>query len=214
FFYWQSHSTAQDLVLLHGVEPQLHWHKFVSLILNLADQLNVHRIYTLGGLYDRVPHTKEPRISGVVNQRHLTRTLEEHQIEPIVYQGPSSLHGLLLTDCADRGIQAISLWGHAPFYVRVETNPMVCYSLVKKLAELLGIDLDLEELEKAGEYLRDMLDQFLAQSKDLRAYVHKLEQEYELEGTALREPPEGADRIIKEVEDFLREQRRKGETPP
>jgi proteasome assembly chaperone (PAC2) family protein len=214
FFYWQSKTTEHDLLLLHGIEPHLHWQKFVDLILDLAMQLNINRIYTLGGLYDRVPHTKEPMISGVVNKPGLIDVLEKHNIAPIDYQGPSSMHGLLLTSSAQRKIEAISLWGHAPFYVRVETNPMVCFELVKKLTGLLRIEVDLEELRKAGEYLQEMLSRLLADSHDLRGYIQKLEEQYELEGTAPREPLEGADRIIKEVEDFLRNQRHRGETPP
>lgn len=212
FFYWQSRATEHDLVLLHGIEPQLHWQKFVDLIIELAHQLNVRRIYTLGGLYDRIPHTREPRISGVVNEPVLIDVLERYTIAPIDYQGPSSLHGLLLTGCAQRKIEGISLWGHAPFYVRVETNPMVCLVLGKKLTELLDIEVDLEEIRTAGEYLQDMLNRLLADSNDLRLYVQKLEEQYELEGTVPREPLEGADKIIREVEDFLRNQRRGGET--
>ena len=211
--YWKNQKADHDLVLLHGIEPHLHWQKFVDTILDLASRLKVRRIYTLGGLYDNIPHTREPRISGVVNRPSLLAVLQRHNIEPIVYQGPSSLHGLLLTNCARRNIEAVSLWGHAPFYVRVETNPMVCLGLVKKLTELLEIEIDLEELAKAGEYLQDMLNRLLADSSDeLRLYVKKLEEQYELEGVAPGERLEGTDRIIKEVEDFLRNQRHKKET--
>jgi len=211
-FYWKNQKADHDLVLLHGIEPQFHWQKFADTILDLASMLNVRRIYALGGLYDSTPHTKEPRISGLVNMPSLLDVLQKHNIEPIIYQGPSSLHGLLLTNCAQRNIEAISLWGHTPFYVRVETNPMVCLGLVKKLTELLEIEIDIKELIKAGEYLQDMLNRLLADSKELQLYVKKMEEQYELEGITPREPLQGADRIIKEVEDFLRNQRRKGET--
>lgn len=88
---------------------------------------------------------------------------------------------------------------------------MVCLGLIKKLTELLGIEVDLDELIKAGESLQKMLSRLLADSHDLRHYIQKLEEQYELEGTAPIEPLEGADRIIKEVEDFLRNQRNRGE---
>lgn len=142
----------------------------------------------------------------------LLPTLREHNIEPIIYQGPSSFHSLLLTDCAGKNIEAISLWGHAPFYVRVETNPMVCLGLAKKLAELLDIEFDLEELRESGEHLGNMLDRLLADNAELQVYVKKLEEQYEIEGVMPAEQVEGADRIIREVEDFLRNQRRREET--
>lgn len=214
FFYWQNKKEERDLVLLHAIEPHLHWQEYTDLILDLAIELNVNRIYMLGGLYDRVPHTREPMISGVVSEPDLIHVLAKYNIVPIDYQGPSSIHGLLLTSSVHRKIEAISLWGHAPFYVRVEANPMVCLGLIRKLIQLVGIEVDLEELEKAGEYLHDMLARLLADSPHLRRYIKKLEQQYKVEGPIAGEPSEDVGRIIKEVEDFLRDQRRKGEAPP
>jgi len=211
FFYWQNQAGDHDLVLLHGIEPQLHWQRFVDLILDLAGQLEVHRIYALGGLYDRTPHTREPRISGLVNESGLLDVLERNGIEPIVYQGPSSLHGLLMTECVQRKIEVISLWGHTPFYVRAESNPMVCLGLLRKLATMMEIEIDLEELRKAGEYLQDMLSRLLAESDELRHYVQKLEEQYTLEGPAPSELSEDTNRIVREVEDFLRNERNRGE---
>ena len=211
-FYWKNKKADHDLVFFHGIEPHFHWQKFVDTILDLAGSLKVRRIYALGGLYDNIPHTMEPRISGVVNGAELLAVLQKHNIEPINYRGPSSLHSFLLANFARREVEAISLWGHAPFYVRVETNPMVCLALVRKLTELMEIEIDLTELIKAGEYLKDMLNRLLADSEELQIYIKKLEEQYEIEGITSREPSPGADRIIREVEDFLRNQRRQGES--
>jgi len=211
-FYWKNKKADHDLVFFHGIEPHFHWQKFVDTILDLAGSLKVRRIYALGGLYDNIPHTMEPRISGVVNGAELLAVLQKHNIEPINYRGPSSLHSFLLANFARREVEAISLWGHAPFYVRVETNPMVCLALVRKLTELMEIEIDLTELIKAGEYLKDMLNRLLADSEELQVYIKKLEEQYEIEGITSREPSPGADRIIREVEDFLRNQRRQGES--
>ena len=211
-FYWKNKKADHDLVFFHGIEPHFHWQKFVDTILDLAGSLKVRRIYALGGLYDNIPHTMEPRISGVVNGAELLAVLQKHNIEPINYRGPSSLHSFLLANFARREVEAISLWGHAPFYVRVETNPMVCLALVRKLTELMEIEIDLTELIKAGEYLKDMLNRLLADSEELQVYIKKLEEQYEIEGITSREPSPGADRIIREVEDFLHNQRRQGES--
>ena len=206
--YWKNSEADHDLVLFHGIEPQYHWQKFIDSIIDLAVSLKVRRIYALGGLYDNIPHTMETRISGVVNNQDLLDVLQNHYIEPINYRGPSSMHSVLLNNCAQRGIEAISLWGHAPFYVKVDTNPLACLGLVRKLMELIDIDVDLTELIKAGEYLEDMLKRLLADSEELQQYILKLEEQYETEGTSPIEPSPGAERILKEVEDFLRKQRR------
>jgi hypothetical protein len=76
----------------------------------------------------------------------------------------------------------------------------------------MEIEIDLTELIKASEYLKDMLNRLLVDSEELHVYIKKLEEQYEIEGTSPREPSPGADRIIREVEDFLGNQRRKGES--
>jgi len=209
--YWKNSEADHDLVLFHGIEPHFHWQKFVDAILDLSVNLKVRRIYALGGLYDNIPHTMEPIISGVVSSHNLLPILKNHNIEPINYRGPSSMHSFLLNSCVQKSIEAISLWGHAPFYVKVETNPLACLGMVRKLIELLDIDVDLTELIKAGEYLEDMLSRLLADSEELQQYIKKLEEQYQIEGTSPREPSPGSDRIVKEVEDFLRNQRRQEE---
>lgn len=211
FFYWKGGVTGHDLVLVHGVEPHHYWQRFSDLILDIADTMGARRIYTLGGLYDRVPHTLPPRISGVVNSPRLTALLEEFGISPITYQGPASFHSLLLMECARLEKEAVSLWGHAPFYIRMEANPMVCLALTGKLVEMLGIEVDLEELRQAGEYLRDLLDRLLAENRETALYVKRLEDEYLSQPAPSAERTEEAERIIREVEDFLRQQRDKGE---
>jgi len=89
---------------------------------------------------------------------------------------------------------------------------MVCLGLLTKLTGLLGIEIDLEELGKTGEYLQQMLNRLLAGNDELRLCIQKLEEQYDLEGTAPGELFEDADKIVKEVENFLRNECHKGET--
>ncbi len=211
FFHWKSGLGGHDLIFVHGVEPHHYWQRFSDLILDIADTMGVRRIYALGGLYDRIPHTLPTRISGVVNSPRLTILLEEFGVAPITYQGPASFHSSLLMECARLEKEAVSLWGHSPFYIRMEANPMVCLALAGKLVEMLGIEVDLEELRQASEYLREMLDRLLAENKELALYVKRLEKEYLSQSAPSAERSEDAERIIREVEDFLRQQRDKGE---
>lgn len=210
-FYHKNENEEHDLILFRGIEPDRHWQKFTDALLELATELRVSRIHTLGGLYDRIPHTREPKVSGVVSQPGLIHLLEKHTIEPIVYQGPSSIHSVLLAACKDRLIEAISLWGHAPFYVKVEANPAVCLGLLRKLLGLLEIEIDLSEITEAANSLQETLDRLLAENEELRLYIQQLEEQYDIEGTVPGQVLEGTDKIIREVEDFLRKERRGGD---
>ena len=212
FFYCHDKTSDNDLILLHGIEPQLNWQKFTELVLDLAEQFGVARIYILGGLYDQTPHTMGPKITGLANKVDVLNMLEKLDVELISYQGPSSLHTLLMVASAHRGIEAVSLWGHCPFYVRLDTNPIVCLGLLGKLTELLGIEVDMDDLRNAGENLQEKLIRLLTDSDELRQYIHKLEAQYERDGVVSEKLFSETERIVKEVEDFLRNEKNRGET--
>ena len=185
FFYWRNEKYAHDLIIFLGIEPHLKWNRYVDSILDLAEQLGVGRIYTVGGLYDRLPHTREPKVSGVVNEPGLREELLRYGIELANYQGPSSVHTLLLVASARRNIKAFTLWGHAPHYIPVH-NSKVSYHVLRKLTQMLQIEIDLEDLRVASEYLDEQLERAIERNPELGEYVRKLEEGYQVVGGDLR----------------------------
>ena len=206
-YYWQNKAGERDLIIISGIEPQMKWQSFVEVIADLAGYYNVHRVYAVGGLYDRIPHSRETRISGLVNDPALVDIIEQAGVEPVNYHGPSSIHGLLLGLCATRRIPAISLWGHVPFYIRAESNPMVCLKILTTMAAFLGIDIDLNELKRSADSLNTILNKLLAENDQMRNFLQSLEEQYDIDGSGQGMEPEGSAQIIKDIEDFLNNQR-------
>jgi proteasome assembly chaperone (PAC2) family protein len=207
FHYWINPKGERDLILFTGIEPQMKWNAYVEAIADLAGYYNVHRVYAVGGLYDRIPHTRETRISGLVNNTDLIEVLESSNIEPISYSGPSSIHGLLLSVCAMRRIPALSVWGHVPFYIRAESNPMVCFEIIKKVSSVLGIDISLADIKKSADSLFTILNRLLYENEQMRNFLKAMEEQYDQDGSSLGAQITGDDQIIKDIEDFLRNQR-------
>ena len=201
FFWWRNRRGEHDLILLDGVEPHLGWEAYVDLTLRLCQSLGVSRVYSLGGLYDQVPHTAPTPISAVVSQPELRADLQTAQIVLSDYQGPSSIHSLFLRECRVRGLPAISLWAHAPGYVQVAWNAKASYSLVSALTGLLGLKLDLQELKSAADYLDTTLDRLVAEDPDASRHVQKLRDEFEKQHPA--PPPPSADHIFDEIRELL-----------
>ncbi|MDD5398089.1 MAG: PAC2 family protein [Dehalococcoidia bacterium] len=206
-YYWHNPVGPRDLIIFSGIEPQMRWQSYAEVIADMAGYYNAHRVYAVGGLYDRIPHTRETRISGLVNDQVMIELLEQAGIEPISYTGPSSIHGPLLSVCAMRRIPAVSIWGHVPFYIRAESNPMVCFETVKKIITLLALDLDLGDLKRSADSLCGILDRLISENEQMRIFLRSLEEQYDLDGNATGVEPEGSEQIIKDIEDFLRDQR-------
>ena len=102
----------------------------------------------------------------------------------------------------------VSLWGHTPFYVRAGANPKVCRTIVAALNLLLDIKVDLKDLDKAAKQMDAALERLMGQNQNLRSHVQRLEQQHDAT-TPSQMPLEGADQVIKDVEEFLRNEQRK-----
>lgn len=206
FYYAKERDGTCDIILLIGIEPNLKWHRFVNATLDFADKLGVEQIYLLGSLYDEVSHTMNPRITGVTSQHHLTQTLKEHHIEALDYHGQSSIYSLILAACKQRGKEAINLWGHIPFYIRAENNPVTCLALLARLVELLPLGLDLHDMEAAASHFSGKLDKLVVENPELKAYVQTLEKQYKTKRRAAIKDIGSSDKIIKELESFLKKE--------
>src|SRR5215470_2259700 len=64
FWTWQPPTGGAGLLLFRGVEPQLRWRTYATLLLDVAARCGVQRIVSLGAVLAGVPHTRPPRITG------------------------------------------------------------------------------------------------------------------------------------------------------
>ena len=200
FFFVRNEDAESDVIFFLGVEPHLNWTEYLDCLMEVVQRFNVRRIITVGGTYDRIPHTHEPIVSALVNFPALWNELRKYRIVPSEYEGPISIHTMLLDRGRREGVEAISLWGHAPHYIQMQ-NPKVAFHVMRRLVKILKLDVDFSDLEEAGRQFDLELERMLAQKPEIRDYVRRLEEEY-------REPapmqlPE-TEEIIQEVEEFLK----------
>ena len=176
-FYYVRNPLSNDLILFCGVEPHLRWNVFTDLILDLAEKFNVKQIFTIGGTYDYIPHTFPPMVSALFNHEDLREKVIRIGLGLTEYSGPISIHTFILEASKKRGLKALSLWGHAPQYLQTRNMKVVC-SVLKRLMDLTGIEVDLSELEKASEYFDEQVNQLVEQDPKLQEVISKLEEAY------------------------------------
>jgi proteasome assembly chaperone (PAC2) family protein len=219
FFSWHNPSGERDIVILQGREPNLNWREYVDIVLDLATRLEVSQVIALGGTYDAVSHRGQVSMSGHATSPELRDALAEFGITASSYEGPSSVQSALLEACRERNLMAASLWGHAPHYVRAAPNPKVSHAMLRVLRTLLGVELDITELEVAGEALEAKVDAAMLENPELRDYVEQLD----IVSEPLPEPtveelmadlplsrPDPAE-IMRELEEILKQRRPDGE---
>jgi proteasome assembly chaperone (PAC2) family protein len=168
---------SRGLVFFVGQEPHLQWPQFTQVFLDLAQHFGITELYTVGGLYDNVPHTVEPRISGLTNQEQRLELFSNLKIFPSEYEGPISIHSHLIMSAGHRNIPATSLWGHVPYYIQ-SNNAKTCLAILERLRRMLDIDIDLEDVHRASELLDQQIDRIIQSKPDLREYIQSLEEDY------------------------------------
>ena len=200
--------VERDAVLLTGSEPNVRWKAFTKLIVDLAAELRVELVVTLGSLLADVPHTRPAPVTGSASDPELVERLG---LENSRYEGPTGIVGVLHDACRNAGVASASLWAAVPHYVSLAPSPRAAQALCDRLGELLDVEIDTQELQEAGEAYAEQVSAAVATDEETQAYVEELEQRTDtiIEETQL---PSG-DALAAELTRFLRDRERGDGTP-
>ena len=163
----------RDAVVLEGIEPNFHWRRFGDIIGDLAADLGIELVVTLGSLLADVPHTRPAPVTGSATDQKL---IDELGLERSRYEGPTGIVGVLHDAFFRRGISAVNLWAAVPHYVSLAPSPRAALALCERLGSLLGAPIDTAELEKASDEYAEQVSQAVASDAETAAYVEELEQ--------------------------------------
>jgi predicted ATP-grasp superfamily ATP-dependent carboligase len=199
FYHARIEGAEQDAVLLLGIEPNLRWRTFTRLITNLATELGVELVVTLGSLLADVPHTRPAPVTGSASDPELVERLG---LQASRYEGPTGIVGVLHDACRKAEIPSVSLWAAVPHYVSLTPSPRAALALCERLADLLGAQIATAELLQSVEGYVDQVSEAVAADSDTAAYVDELEQRADtLDASDL---PSG-DALAAELTRYLRE---------
>jgi predicted ATP-grasp superfamily ATP-dependent carboligase len=173
FYHARIDGADQDAVLLLGIEPNLRWRTFTRLVTNLAKELGVELVVTLGSLLADVPHTRPAPVTGSASDPDLVERLG---LQASRYEGPTGIVGVLHDGCRSAGIPSVSLWAAVPHYVSLTPSPRAALALCDRLADLIGAEIDTAELAQSVESYVDQVSEAVAADSDTAAYVEELEQ--------------------------------------
>ena len=199
FHHAEIPGLERDLVLLHGIEPSLKWQTFTALVVNLARDLGVESLISFGALLADVPHTRDAPVTGAGSDAAL---VEQLGLAPSRYEGPTGIVGVLHDVCRDAGVPSASIWAAVPHYASLAPSPRAAHALLAKFASYLEIELDLTELEQAGDTYQEQVSTAVAADDETSQYVHQLEEQ--ADSIEEEDLPSG-DTLAAELSRFLRE---------
>jgi predicted ATP-grasp superfamily ATP-dependent carboligase len=200
FYHARPDGFDHDVVLLLGIEPNLRWRTFTELVVGLARELRIELAITLGALLADVPHTRPAPVTGSATDEELVERLG---LSASRYEGPTGIVGVLHDACRQSGIPSASLWAAVPHYVSLTPSPRGAVALCERLGSLLGVEVDVDELEEAARSYEEQVSEAVASDEETAGYVEELERRADqLEEAS--ELPSG-DALAAELTRFLRE---------
>ena len=171
-------SPRERLILLLGKEPNLHWSQYADCLFALAGEFGVSMIYFIGSVGGLVPHTREPRLFASMSDEDFKPVLERVGIGFSSYEGPASVVTYLTRLAAERKIPLVSLVAEIPAYVQGR-NPRCIESVTRRLAGMLEVQLDLEDLRVQSDRLEEHVNKALEEHPELKERIAQLEEHYD-----------------------------------
>lgn len=203
-----------ELLLLHGVEPDLRWGAFVDAVIDAVEQFGVERTISIHGVPMGVPHTRPTTVTAHASEPGLIPA----QPEIIgTIQVPGSVTGLIEYRLGQAGHQAVGFSANVPHYLAQSPFHQAAAELVRQTARSADLALPVGDLEQAASAAAAEIERQVSASPEVTAVVRALEQQFdafmrganqETKATLTAQPVElpTADEIGAAVEAFLADQ--------
>ena len=197
--------SDRDVVLVHGLEPNMRWRGFCDELLELFHSLEIELVVLIGALLADTPHTRPFPVTGSASDPEL---ISRYDLTQSRYEGPTGIVGVLHDVCTRAEIPAVSFWAQVPHYVSQPPSPKATLALLHRLEDALDLQVPLGELAEQAAEWESTVDDLAGQDAEMAEYVRALEQR---DGEPQMTQTSGED-LAREFEKFLR--RRGGGSGP
>jgi proteasome assembly chaperone (PAC2) family protein len=199
--------ASQDVVLVHGIEPNMRWRAFCSELVSHVEEVGAHTVVTLGALLADAPHTRPVPVSG---SAYDSTSATRYGLERSRYEGPTGIVGIFQDACVRAGIPAISFWAAVPHYVSQPPSPKATLALLHRVEDALDFEVPLGSLPEQAEEWESTVSEMAEEDEDVRNYVRALEERGDAE---VRLTEASGDAIAAEFERYLRRRGPGGKGP-
>jgi len=191
----------RDVVLVHGIEPNMRWRSFCNELLGFAHELGVETVVVLGAMLGDAPHSRPVPVNGTTSDPVVARSVG---LEQSRYEGPTGIVGVFQEACAHAGMPALTFWASVPHYVAQPPSPKATLALLRKLEDFLDLSIPMDELPDDARAWQVGVDQLASEDNEVAEYVRSLEAARDTEDL----PEASGDAIAAEFERYLK---RKGD---
>lgn len=195
---------GRDVILLHGIEPNMRWRAFSNELVEAFTELGAELVILLGAMLADSPHTRPVPVSAAAADTALSARLH---LDAVDYKGPTGIVGVLQHACAAAAVPSVSLWAAVPHYVAQPPSPKATLALLRGVEDILDVTLPLADLPDDARAWERGVDELADQDTEVAEYVRTLEEARD----ATDLPEASGDAIAREFERYLRRRGDRGE---
>lgn len=156
--------------------------QLANLVLDVGEKFGCQRVYTSGAAVASIHHTMKPRVWAVPNKKELIGEVLGYENTILMSDGTiSGLNGLLIGAAKERGLEGICIMGEIPVYIAhfPLLYPKASQSVLEFLTKLLGISVDLSELDKHVHEVDAQIEELYRQvPTEIKDRLEKLKEEH------------------------------------
>lgn len=194
-----------NLVIFRSTPPNYDWFRFLTLLLDAAEQCQVREIHAIGGMVTLSAHTALREILGTYSSPELKESLSQYDFtgggdyETPPGQRPT-LNSFLIWAARQRNIPGVALWVPVPFYLVASDDPQAQKKVLEFLNQRLDLQLDLSDLDDEVRQQNQLIAEIRNSRPDIDGLIGRLESD-------LRLSEEESQTLVTEMEKLLREKR-------
>jgi len=183
----------------------------IKTLLDVLGQFNIPRIYTFAAFAQPMSHAAESTVLVTCNAPTVLDSLRTHGVVPMPDGYIAGLNGLLLGVAASRQIDAACLLGTIPSYASNLNYPKASVELIRVIKNILGIEIDTEDLEEGVEAMEQQFDMIEERIKEFIPSLSRDEQEEIAEVEEEKVPHMVMEKIERLFEETARDHKKAGE---
>jgi hypothetical protein len=187
----------RDIILVHGVEPNMRWRGFTEELIAGFAELGVETVVLAGALLADSPHTRPVPVTLSGSDQELLRGVNTEASD---YKGSSGIVGVIQYSLNAADIPAVTLWASVPHYVAQAPSPKATLALLRSVEDVLDMTLPMGDLPEEARAWERGVDELASQDSDVADYVRTLEEAKD----ATDLPEASGDAIAREFERYLR----------
>lgn len=162
----------RDVILAHGIEPNMRWRRFCEEITGLIADADVQLVINLGALLADAPHTRSVPLTAFSGHPDV---VGQFALDESRYEGPTGIVGVLQSMCDTAQVPCVSLWAAVPHYVSSAPCPKATLAILSRVEDMLDVPIPLDDLPDQAAAWQRGVEELAEEDPEIREYVQQLE---------------------------------------